>query len=207
MAARKLVDDYLDLCRNPAKDVLRWLKETDDLPGVVTSRLTTKGDTHVHNQIRRTTPPLDYTRRLCSDPLHSMHHGMDAHRDQWRSAHGVSSRPSAGTRRYDELRSLRAEQRADITDRRGDAGAGMDVSSELAAAGSYFAGRLAAARTACRPGDVAAAIRTLENERVIAMRAIIDRWKMATRDIEHSRKLCGGARRASHQSPTTSRNP
>jgi hypothetical protein len=33
--AAALVEDYLRLCRNPAQDILRWLKETDDSPGVV----------------------------------------------------------------------------------------------------------------------------------------------------------------------------
>ena len=39
-------DGYLNLCRNPSADVLRWLKESDDTPGVgMLTRPTTKGDT------------------------------------------------------------------------------------------------------------------------------------------------------------------
>jgi hypothetical protein len=52
---------------------------------------------------------------------------------------------------------------------------------------SYYAARIAAARSALKPGDIAAALRALQNERAIAMRAVIERWQAASRNATQSR--------------------
>jgi hypothetical protein len=61
---------------------------------------------------------------------------------------------------------------------------------------------MAAARRALRPGDVAAALRTLQNERALAMRAVIDKWMAAARDAAHRRMLAKPTRRAGLQRPS-----
>jgi hypothetical protein len=52
---------------------------------------------------------------------------------------------------------------------------------------SYYAARIAAARSALKPGDIAAAVRALQNERAIALRAVIERWQAASRNATQSR--------------------
>ncbi len=51
------------------------------------------------------------------------------------------------------------------------------LASELGAARSYFAGRIAAARASLSPGALAAAIQAIRTEQALAIRAIIDRWR------------------------------
>lgn len=51
------------------------------------------------------------------------------------------------------------------------------LASELAAATGYYAARIAAARQSLSPAALAVAIRAIQNEKSLAIRAIIDRWQ------------------------------
>lgn len=55
-----------------------------------------------------------------------------------------------------------------------------DFQSEMAAIRTYYAARIAAARSGLPAGDIAAAIRALLNEEIVALRALAERWRAAT---------------------------
>ena len=189
MISVAIVGDYLELCRNPAHDVLRWLQETDDTAGVgaLTRPTTTKGDSHADHEIRRTTPVMEDTRRLRRDPLHSMHHGLDTHRHSGRSADGLPARSFSSAGRYDELRSVRAEQGQDLTTATPAAETiSSDLGSELGAVASEFATRIAAIRASAKRADVATLVRAVVAEMLLAKRAVVARSHAARRNAKHN---------------------
>jgi hypothetical protein len=51
------------------------------------------------------------------------------------------------------------------------------MAAELASVSSYYASRIAAARSSLNPADAAAVIRNLKNEEALAMRAVIEKWQ------------------------------
>jgi hypothetical protein len=52
------------------------------------------------------------------------------------------------------------------------------LASELGAAKSYYAARIAAARQSLSPAALVAAIRAIQTEQTLAIRAIIERWQV-----------------------------
>jgi hypothetical protein len=52
--------------------------------------------------------------------------------------------------------------------------------SEMAAIRAYYAARVAAARGSLPAGDIAAAVKALLNEEMVALRALAERWRVAT---------------------------
>ena len=153
-----------------------------------------------------TRPPslMEDARRLCGHPLHAMQGRLDADRQPGRSADDLPVGPRTRALGHDQLRSLRAEGGSDLAGPSGDGGAvAADFSAELGAVGAYFAARMAAARRALRPGDVAVALRALQNERTLAMRAVIDKWMTAARDAAYRRVLAKPTRPAGSPRPST----
>ena len=138
-----------------------------------------------------------------ANPLHAMQGRLDADRQPGRSADDLPVGSRTGALGHDQLRSLRAEGGSDLAGPSGDGGAvAVDFSAELGAVGAYFAARMAAARRALRPGDVAVALRALQNERTLAMRAVIDKWMTAARDAAYRRVLAKPTRPAGSQRPS-----
>jgi hypothetical protein len=52
------------------------------------------------------------------------------------------------------------------------------LASELGAAKGYYAARIAAARQSLSPAALVAAIRAIQTEQTLAIRAIIERWQV-----------------------------
>jgi hypothetical protein len=55
-----------------------------------------------------------------------------------------------------------------------------DFRSEMAAVRAYYAARIAAARGSLPAADIAASVKALLNEEMIALRALAERWRAAT---------------------------
>ena len=108
-AARGLVQDYLELCRNPLKDLRRWAAEDKRFGRAPRGfqAFITKGGDHADNQ--GAAVALAKAAGLRGQPLPGLRLRVDAHGSRGR-ADGVSARPGAGSGGDDGLRSLRAER-------------------------------------------------------------------------------------------------
>jgi hypothetical protein len=176
-----LADNYLRLCHNPCNDLTRWIAE--DKSRRVAGPIIPPPENHHDETTTRSPSLMEDARRLCGHPLHAMQGRLDADRKPGRSADDLPPRSRAGPLGHDQLRSLRAAGECDLAGQGSDsAGIGLEFSTELAALNSYYAARMAAARRALRPWEIAAALRVLQGERALAMKAVIDRWMTATRD-------------------------
>jgi hypothetical protein len=88
------------------------------------------------------------------------------------------SRASAG--RYDELRKVRAgSSETHLAPHRIDSGPDSCFSGERSAISALYAARIAAAQLTMPAREIAAAIRTLQDERRAAFRALTIRHQMA----------------------------
>jgi hypothetical protein len=131
---------------------------------------------------------MEDARRICRHTLHPMQGGLDTDRKPGGSLDDLPPGSRTGAGGHDQLRSLRAEGGSDLAGPPEENTAfGADFSAELGAAGAHYAARMAAARRALRPGEVAAALRALQNERVLAVRFIIDKWAAARRNAAQRR--------------------
>lgn len=182
-----IVADYVNLCRNPAGDLMRWLEELDGPPGAVRFiRPTKMGATHEHTRaFRQPRSDLADARGLRRDALHQVRDGLDTNRARGRPD-GLSARSHAGARRYDGLRPLQTLQRRNLTlaggrdphiRDHGPPDASGVFAAELGAVSAHYAARIAAVRASARPGDVAALLRALKDEQVLAEREVISRWQ------------------------------
>ena len=59
----------------------------------------------------------------------------------------------------------------------GEVAPSSSLASEIAGVKGYYAARIAAARQSLSPAALAVAIRAIQNEKKLAIRAIIDRWQ------------------------------
>ncbi len=182
LTTRGLVDDYLTLCRNPMKDLRRWVGETNPTSRTRSSRTTLASTTpHAQNPSSRLALRADGFR---DHPLHEMRSRLDTARHGWSDRHPLPSRPGAGADGYDRLRPLPAAGGASGAHVSGGEGAegqvapAASLSSELGAARSYYASRIAVARQSLRPSELAAAIRAIKDQQTLAIRSIIDRWQV-----------------------------
>ena len=60
---------------------------------------------------------------------------------------------------------------------RGEVEARSNLASEIAGLKDYYAARIAAARQTISPAALALAIRAIQNEQTLAIRALIERWQ------------------------------
>jgi len=188
-----LAGDYLRLCRDPLRDLQRWMDE--DLrrgrAGRGAQLITRRGD----DAAKDTTPAQSYlvnTQGLRGQPLHELQGRLDAHGDDGRHTHGLSARPRAGLAGYDGLQQVRADERAGVDLSRATGEAAADTSftfgDELAAVSSIYAAKIAAVRRTLNPRDIAAAVRALRNEQAGAVRAVMQRWSAAKRAATERRQ-------------------
>ena len=182
-----IADSYLRLCHDPCKDVRRWIRE-DKSWGRASGPIIPPSENHHDETKTGPSSLMEDTRRVRSHTLHSMQGGLDPDRKPGGSLDDLPPGSRTGADGHDQLRSLRAEGGSDLAGPSEESTAfGADFSAELGAAGAYYAARMAAARRALRPGEVAAALRALQNERVLAMRAIIAKWAAARRNAAQRR--------------------
>ncbi len=176
-----LAGDYLVLCRNPLKDLNRWVLESGKRhKGRSPFRSTNWRNAHAQN----TSPGLASRAHGFRDhQLHAMPGRLDPARREWGQGYCLSSRPGAGAGHYDRLRSLRNEVGGSAPSAESDAEGHGEVAppsslaSEIAGAKGYYAARIAAARQSLSPAALALAIRAIKNEQTAAIRAIIERWE------------------------------
>lgn len=109
-AAQKIADDYVALCKNPAKDLKRWLAEDKKRPVGKGRRFqsTITNQREDHDQIANQTRN-EKTSGLCGDALPTVRNGMDAQGGKGRRSHGVLARSRSRLGRYDALRQVRGE--------------------------------------------------------------------------------------------------
>jgi hypothetical protein len=190
-----VADSYIQLCHDPLKDLHRWIDETR--PGTTSEAIPLYQET---SHVIQCASVMEDSRGIRSDALHQVQSRMDADRPQ-RIDHVLSARSATGTVRYDQLRSLSAERREEISSTSDNAAAGLgEFASELSAVNSYYMARMAAARSSLRPGDVGAAIRALQGEQTLALRAVLERWSVSARHHTQRKQKY----RAAHQQSSMS---
>ena len=172
-----LADSYIQLCHDPLKDLHRWIDETR--PGTPSETRPLYRET---TDVIQCASVMEDGRRLRSNALHQVQGRMDADRATGLD-HLLPARSATGAIGHDGLRSVSAEGRQGLNTGRDDGASGLgEFASELGAVHSYYAARMAAARRSLKPGDVAAAIRALQGEQMLATRAVLDRWMAAGRN-------------------------
>ena len=179
-AARKLTADYLELCRNPAQNLPRWLAE-DKKRGFGGGRqletTTKRGATHAHSII--TQPFFTESDRLGRESLHHLRHGLDAHRHGGRQTDDLLARSRARADRYEKLRPVRTEGHAPGLTAPGAPSAvsapDRSFSGGRAALLAFYGAKIEVLRRSLPPRDVAAAVRAIRDERQAAMRAFAER--------------------------------
>ncbi len=169
--ARELAEDYLKLCQNPARNVLRWLAEDRKRPGRI-QIVTRAGRNDAASRRETFKQAAQWLRR---HPLPAMRHGLDAHRQGGRGADNLPPGQGEGAGQHGRLRPLRAAVEG-LTHR---ARHGDDLAGRFGAMAegisAEFRHKLAALRHRLRPWEMAAAIRALQDERHAAMRALRER--------------------------------
>lgn len=179
-----IADEYVALCHNPLQNLSRWLAE-DNHPKAYRSVPSTA---RMNEQVQSAC--LATTTGFREHPLRELQSGLDAHSRIRRGAHGLPPRPRAGAFGDEGLRSLRAK----VEGSTGSAaqlaseydGDGEEFRTELSAVHDYYGAKIAAARQSRAP---VAVIRTLRNERIVAVRAVIERWQQSQRNDRDRRML------------------
>jgi hypothetical protein len=171
-----LVEDYLELCRNPSKDLVRWIAEDKKRPGGAGRRfqsITSKWENHAAPS---TENPVAHAHGLRRQSLPSMQNGLDADGQRGRPDNRLFARSRAGAGRYDRLRPARAETNARL-DGPGDTAVtqAFAFKSEQAALGAFYGAKIEALKRSVAPRDLAVALKALFAERSAAFRALADR--------------------------------
>jgi hypothetical protein len=187
-----LVEDYLKLCRDPARDLQRWLAEDDKRAGIPERRIQpTIGKEYDHAHASTVIIMADAA-GLRRDALPQLRSGLDAHRQGGRSGDGLSSQSRAGAGGNDRLRSLRGQGAetgrlaSDLDRATPDAwraasadGSSISYEAEAAAISGLFRMKLAGLRRRLRPSEIPAAVRALQDEKRAALRAVKERREIA----------------------------
>ncbi len=110
MTAKGIVEDYLKLCRNPAKDLKRWIAEDKTARGAPEAIYSlTKGGEHADTQ--GTAIVVAEADRLRRQPLPELRDGLDADGRGRQRVDDVPARSRAGAGEHDGVRQVRAEAR------------------------------------------------------------------------------------------------
>jgi hypothetical protein len=159
-----IVQDYLDLCRDPLSDLQRWLDEDKKKPSLPRASR--------QNQHAANATTLAVTRRLPRNTLPEMSGRVRAEDNQRRDNSAVSGGSRTGIGRYRELQQVQAERDLGRADASPVVGMG-----DVSAIAGYYASLIAAARSILRPHEAAATIRNLIDEKTQAVRAAKSRQK------------------------------
>lgn len=187
--AKTLAASYLKLCRDPVRDLKRWAAEDRRSKTRRSYELTTttKGGKHVRAEASQ----KDTVARavgIRAKPLHELRGRLDAPREERQLPGRLPAGPRSSSAGDGELRSVRAEgKRADLS-----ASAFASLKSDIAAAFGveraaivmFYAARIEAVRRGATPASIAAAIRAIVNERLVALRNLANRRTAATREAK-----------------------
>jgi hypothetical protein len=189
LSARALVASYLKLCRDPVKDLERWAAEDrrSKTRRSTEPTTTTKGGKHVRAETRQ----KDAVARavgIRAKPLHELRGGVDPARKDGRVSGCLPARSRSGSTGDGELRPVRAEGGRDALSTGAFASVKADIAAafgvERAAIVMFYAARLEAVRRGATPATIAAAIRVIVNERLVALRNLANRRIAATREAK-----------------------
>ena len=179
MTAAGMVEDYVRLCRDPVRDLKRWIAE-DKRSRIrsyePTTRLPSWGE-HVRTE-KQQTDAVARAVGIRDKPLHEMRGRLDAPLEKRELPDRVSSRPRSGVAGDGGLRSFRAEGGAGLTPAailslRADVSAAFQA--EHAGLLNYYAARIEAAKRGASPAAIMAAIRAIADEQTAALRNLADR--------------------------------
>jgi hypothetical protein len=179
VTTKSLVEDYLNLCRNPLDDIQQWIVATT----IKTGSAHAKRSSHL---------PANGEYGLCGQILPPLSGRLDALSERWQRGacdHLLSARPGTGAAQHHQMRSLRdAGGLAGPLDELmpADTPDFYDSGSEIAAIAGYYAGLIAAARRSLRPADAAAVVRRLRDEKIMVTRAAKNRRRRVM--VRHARK-------------------
>jgi hypothetical protein len=164
--ARKIAEDYLELCQHPAKDVLRWLAEDRKRPALWRVARTIKTG---KNHVSRGQNFIAIAHGLCRHTLPAVRHGVDAHRQGGWCVDHLPARPRAGAGEYDRLRPLRAAVEGLA---RRDPLAFARYGGEADEIEREFRRKIDGLRGRLRSSEMSAAIAALRQEKDAAMNAL-----------------------------------
>jgi len=184
--AREIADDYLQLCQNPARDVLRWLAEDRKRPGRIRITITPRAGRNDAASRRESFKQAAYGLRRHSLP--PVRHGLDAHRQGGRGADNLPAGQGESAGKYGRLRQVRAAVEG-LTRRvsQGHSRLAASFGAEADGITAEFRRKLAALLHRLRPWEMAAAVRVLQDERDAALRALRER-RATERHAEKARR-------------------
>ncbi len=160
------MQDYLGLCRDPLSDLQRWLEEDKKKPSQLR---TTQPASHA-----RHATTIASAQRFLRDALHEMSGRVRAHDIAGHNGRALSRGSRAGASEPGQLQQVQSER--NLTDHTRSNVQGHDTDGgELSGIHGYYAALIAAARATMRPGQAAAAIRDLRNQKTLAIRFAKDR--------------------------------
>jgi hypothetical protein len=188
--AGTIAADYLKLCRDPARDIRRWIEEDRrNKKGSGRSLISkTKGGSDVYSKSRQA-DAVARAVRIRQKPLHEVRSGMDTAGERRPLAGRLSAGSRSSVRGDGKLRSLRGEGGTAGLDRSQAVAASSALMGEVASAFkaeraglvSFYAARIEAVRRGATPAAIAAAIRALVQERSVALREMANRRHAAER--------------------------
>ena len=188
---RGVVEDYLELCRNPSKDWRRWLAEDprERRAGQDFRRLIVKGG--IYADAQRTKSVVAKAAGLRGESLPALRSGVDTDGDRGRGADRLPTRSRASAGRDDGLRPVRAEAGEGLGFPSGAAGCSYEA--EAAEINALFAAKLAGLRRRLRPWEIPAAVKAITEELQAAFLALRERQKMEKttgRENAHRKTFC-----------------
>ena len=116
--ARALTADYLDLCRDPTRDIQRWIEEDRKDRGrrrddpKATTKTTTKGGKHVHAE--KQTDTVARAVRVRGKQLHEVRSRMGPPQQERGVSGNLPARSRSGSAGHGSVRSLRPARNADL---------------------------------------------------------------------------------------------
>jgi hypothetical protein len=178
-SAAALVENYLELCRDPAKDLLAWVAEDRKRPGGIGRRQPTATRIGSDHHAEQTLAEADGLRRISLPRLQVR---LDAH-GAGRGHDALPSRPRAAAAGHDGVQSPRVERSAGngIAWR----SAGREIAfadgfgAEAGAIAALFRTKLAGLRRRLRPSEIPVAVRVLQEEKQAALKALRERRQTA----------------------------
>jgi hypothetical protein len=179
-----IADDYIALCQNPLGNLQLWLAENKKPKAYGSDPSTARMNEQIPSSRLATAAGFR------QDSLRELQGRLDAYSRLRENAHSLSSRPRTGAVGDEGLRSLRAKADGSAANA-AQPSAGIDSEAgdfkgELAAVDAYYRARIAAARQNFSP---AAMIRALRAERIVAVRAVLERWQQSARNAADRRML------------------
>jgi len=184
------VADYLELCRNPRKDLKRWLAEDKKKAGGVGRRYQSTAAREKNHAYNATQTRLADTHGLRRQSLPDVRVRLDADGQRRRHGDRVFARSRTGAGRYDQLRSVRGEGTGLASHRASDAATGPDASLEgmNAVIAALYGAKIELTRRSLPAREISAAVRAILADQSAAFRELAQRRFAAMRAAREKRQ-------------------